>query len=171
MGEPKNQPPFTRPVKGGPKQIEPPIRDQFVEWLMWGVYNHDRFIYSERRPIPVKLKPAAKGPIVTDCSGFITLMAKWAGAPDPNGLKYNGEGYTGTLLDYGLLMLEAKALPGDLIIYGPGPGQHVVGITKILDGDFEVASHGKQGDPRLTTNSAEAAIHSAPVRFRRWLPA
>ena len=37
-------------------------------------------------------------PLTTDCSGFVTLCYAWAGAPDPRGLGYSGQGWTGTLL-------------------------------------------------------------------------
>jgi hypothetical protein len=48
------------------------------------------YTYDEIRPYPPNLyKPA---PVTTDCSGFVTLCYKTAGAADPNGLGYSGQG-------------------------------------------------------------------------------
>jgi cell wall-associated NlpC family hydrolase len=57
----------------------------------------------------------------TDCSAFVTLCYKAGGAPDPNGLNYNGQGFTGTLWNNGSLIQEAIAQPGDLVFYGSRP--------------------------------------------------
>ncbi|MHB8469552.1 MAG: Hint domain-containing protein [Gaiellaceae bacterium] len=46
---------------------------------------------SEMRPIPL----ARTLPLTTDCSGFVTLCYHLAGAPDPNGRGYDGQGWTG----------------------------------------------------------------------------
>lgn len=148
------------------------LRTQMVYWLEWGVAHKTQFTYSESRPIPVGLPAGTSQHIVTDCSGFVTLCAKWAGAPDPNGQGYSGQGYTGTLLTHCQAITEAQAEPGDLIVYGPYPGHHVVGIVeKLSRGDFQTASHGRQGDPRFVTYSLESRFQPAPAHFLRFLPA
>src|SRR5690348_13759387 len=40
------------------------------------------------------------GRITMDCSESITLMFRLAGLRDPNGLEYDGEGWTGTMLTH-----------------------------------------------------------------------
>lgn len=152
-------------------------RHALITWANWGVTNHAHINYEEVRPIPVNF-PHGHLPFTTDCSGFVTLMAKWAGCPDPNGLGYDGQGFTGTLLSHCKEVAALDAKPADLIVYGPGEGSHVVIITGVgpdgvivhEHGDFRVISHGKQGDPIVTSNSIEASIHAAPQRFLSWLP-
>ena len=43
----------------------------------------------------VRSRSAATLPLTTDCSGFVTVCYFLAGAPDPNGLDYSGEGLGG----------------------------------------------------------------------------
>jgi cell wall-associated NlpC family hydrolase len=94
-------------------------------------------------------KPDKTFPVETDCSGFVTLCYKWAGAPDPSGLKYAELGYTGTLLDHaakhGAIHLDvAKAKIGDMIVFGPGTGEHVVLVIE-EGADPLCMSHGGPG--------------------------
>ncbi len=79
----------------------------------WCVLNRSRIHYSEVRPIPVDLS-FGELPFTTDCSGFVTMLARWAGLPDPNGLGYSGSGYTGTLLTH-LLPIPSSSQPGAVI--------------------------------------------------------
>ena len=63
---------------------------------------------------------------------------------DPNGLGYNGYGYTGTLSQQGRQTRVPK--PGDLGFYGGGwPYSHVV----VSVGDGKCVSHGSEGGPYL----------------------
>lgn len=74
--------------------------------------------YGQVRPMPDSLysKEALAGGRI-DCSCFATLVFKEAGAPDPNGRAYSGEGYTGTLWNNGAAATGApRAL--DLALYG-----------------------------------------------------
>jgi hypothetical protein len=104
-----------------------------------------------------------------DCSSFVTGIARWAGCSDPNGLHYR-YGFTGTLLNHCNHIPPANAKPGDLIVYGPGSGHHVVVIVAPGgDGDLEVVSHGHQGTPELILHSIMAQYQPGPVSFLRWL--
>lgn len=79
-----------------------------------------------------------------DCSSFATWCYWVAGAKDPNGLGYNGMGYTGTLARNGRRVDSPRA--GDLIFYGGGwPYGHVA----IYIGGGRVVSHGSSGGPYL----------------------
>ena len=121
------------------------VRAQVVAAARWGIANAGQIHYAEVRPIP-QVEPGVypKLPFTTDCSGFVTMCYQYAGAPDPSGAGYDGgigrlgPEYTGTLLQHGV---EVKTpLPGDLIIYGPGTGHHVVIYLDTWHGAWRVAS-------------------------------
>lgn len=176
-------------VEQAPAIPHPPIvpvtnhRAAIITWANWGVTHHPHFNnqpqvnYAFTGYYPEHSKPGTL-PISVSCSGFITLMAEWANCPDPNGLAFDGRAYTGYMLDHCTEIAALDAKPADLIVYGPGEGEHVViivgvgpdGVLVHEHGDFRVISHGKQGDPIVTSNSIEASIHAAPQRFLRWLP-
>jgi peptidoglycan hydrolase-like protein with peptidoglycan-binding domain len=60
-----------------------------------------------------------------DCSSSVTGACWLAGVPDPNGLGYNGQGYTGTLVTHGFRI--SSPVLGALGFYGSGwPYKHVV---------------------------------------------
>ncbi len=124
-------------------------RAMLVSLAYWAVREHAHWNYAEIRPIPVG-DHVKHLPVITDCSGFVTLLAKWAGLPDPNGNGYSGEGYTGTLLSHLPHISKQQARRGDLVVFGPGTGYHVVMLMQSgLYPDPLVASHGQQGDPNL----------------------
>ncbi len=114
--------------------------------------------------------PAGSLPQSCVCSSFVTGLAKWAGASDPNGLNFNPVGYTGTLLEHCNKITKTQARMGDLIVYGPGTGHHAVFTLEKLPGDFWVASHGHQGDPSRVLHSHFLAYFGASsARYLRWL--
>jgi hypothetical protein len=93
-------------------------RQRIVAAARWGIANEPRIHYGEARPFPL----SRRLPLTTDCSGFVTLCYFLAGAADPNGLGYDGEGWTGTLLRH---LPEAPRLrPGDIVVWGAYPGRH-----------------------------------------------
>src|SRR5262249_4886351 len=70
-------------------------------------------------------------PIWEDCSSSVTWLFYQAGAPDPNGLNYNGYGFTGTQVAHGTRINSSEIQAGDLVFYGPGPNRsHVVMAMK-----------------------------------------
>ena len=148
----------------------PTIRQKIVEHARWGIAHASQIHYTEdtRRDDFLKATPHDKLPLWTDCSGFATLCYLLAGAPDPNGLGYRTVGYTGTLLDHGVPV--EKPLPGDLIIYGPGTGHHVVIYLDTWHGAWRVASHGYELGPLLELQHREQLVQPAPVRIRSYLP-
>jgi cell wall-associated NlpC family hydrolase len=114
-----------------------------------------------------------KNPITCDCSAFITYLWSWNGCPDPNGLNYDGEGYTGTLLTHdehiaqilsnNEVIAREKARPGDLVVYGPGAGEHV---AIVVQGGLDplTVSMGQEGDPSYVYVSQDGRI---PQTFLR----
>ena len=101
-------------------------------------------------------------------------MAKWAGLPDPNGLHFDGQGYTGTLLSHCLHIPFVDVRPGCLVVFGPYPGHHVILVTGLVRDrngpltDLECVSHGKPGDPSKVLASVEQARQPFPASYLTW---
>lgn len=99
--------------------------------------------------------------ITTDCSETVTLMFRLAGLRDPNGLQYDGEGYTGdmlTHLDHFDNWAEVHA--GTLIVFGKFPGTHVVMVTH-PDGDNPIVySHGSHARSAIWDLATERSYHA-----------
>lgn len=91
------------------------IRKAIVAEAYWGLANNGLFIYAQVRPMPTSLRVREARDRV-DCSTFVTLCYKAAGAIDPNGLGYNGQGYTGS--QWGRGEAIASPQPGDVAFYG-----------------------------------------------------
>jgi hypothetical protein len=130
-----------------PAPLGTPVRDLYVEMLNYTLAHPSNWRYQEVRPIPYWLPYKTSETIITDCSGSVSLHAKWAKAPDPNGLSFNGEGYTGTILEHCQHITSYMLKPGDLVVFGSYPGTHCVAYL----GSGEVFSHGEPGDPRRYT--------------------
>ena len=91
------------------------VRARVVEAAEAALAKSRSFKYSRVRPMAASLSdPEAY--TRTDCSSFVTLCYKAAGAPDPNGQDYDGTGYTGTLVQQGRWVDDPE--PGDLVFYG-----------------------------------------------------
>jgi len=88
--------------------------------LFW--YGHRSSIaYSQVRPFQL-CKPQ-QVPSRWDCSAFVTNCHYAGGAPDPNGRGYDGQGYTGTLINHGHKVNFNDLELGDLIFYGFSSGR------------------------------------------------
>lgn len=140
-------------------------RAKIISYCEWGIENSARIHYAMVRPIPVATPK--KLPLVTDCSGFATLAYKYACAPDPNGNNYNGYGYTGTMLRHGRKV--TAPLPGDLLIYGPFPGHHVVVFMEVWRGAWVVCSHGQEIGPLRMLQHREELVQGYKPEIRRYL--
>lgn len=138
------------------------VRAAIVANAKWGVSHSSQIHYQQLRPIE-GLKVVRKLPLHTDCSGFATLCYKWAAAPDPNGFRYNGYGYTGSLMNHMANISRSQLKPGDLVVFGYYPGEHVV----IYIGNGKVISHGKEGDPKAATLAAYEGSFSGPTNYLR----
>jgi len=124
-----------------------------------GTYEYDKI-----RPYPSSLFTGSI-PRKTDCSGYVTLCYKAAGAADPNGLGYSGQGYTGTLLAHGTSIDQSDAEGADLVFWA-GP-DHVA----IYAGGGIVYEFGSNPGPISTTLTEENGYHSQFLGFRRYLAA
>jgi cell wall-associated NlpC family hydrolase len=173
-GEAKNEAPFTTAVASP----TPSVRDEMVKWANWGIANHALFDYTEgpERMSMIHLAPGETTQrISADCSGFATGCAKWAGAPDPNNQHFDGQGYTGTMLEYCKQITLAQVRPGDLVVYGPPPGHHVCIVIGLVEEggktvDLQLSSHGEQGDPHEVLHSVEQEYQPTPATFLSFIP-
>lgn len=110
------------------------------------------FHYAQIRPIPDSI---TSYPVTTDCSGFVTLVYKAAGAPDPNGGSYQKGEPTSSYIEFahGQKVLAASTVqPGDLVFFP----DHVA----VCIGHGMCVSHGSEGGPRIVSIASEAAYKS-----------
>lgn len=159
------------PKHTAPKPAKKPdgARERFVDICRWAIANSAQIHYAETRPMPITVK-AKTLPLTVDCSGSTTLFAKWAGAPDPNGLGYNGEGFTGTLMNHCRKISRNQVRPGDLAVFGSYPGHHVAVVVGVKpNGDLELESHGSEAGPLDIALSVEQR-YQPPVAFYSFLP-
>ena len=127
-------------------------RQTFVEWATWFANNKEThpFNYTEG---PLRMSAIGqwpiKFPVNADCSAFVTFCAWLSGMTDPNGLSYNHEGYTGTLLGnvHNGHIPQVDVEPGDIVVYGATPGEHTAIIVEKQGANLLTVSHGEQGDP------------------------
>ncbi len=141
----------------------PALRGRIVANAQWGIAHEPQIHYEQLRPIDGLHEPR-KLPLHTDCSGFATLCYAWAAAPDPNGLGYSGQGYTGTLLRHMKPVAADAAQPGDLVVFGPPPGHHVALVLE-PGPDPLLCSHGEEQGPLAIRFSVESAYQPAPASW------
>jgi cell wall-associated NlpC family hydrolase len=133
-------------------------RQRIVAAARWGMANEPRIHYGQVRPMPL----ARTLPLTTDCSGFVTLCYYLAGAPDPNGLGYTGQGWTGTLLRH--LAPTVYLRPGDIVVWGADPGHHCALVLE--DGDDPLmCSHGRERGPLAIRYSDECLLQPPIVAW------
>jgi len=154
--------------------LTPPLtrRQRIVKWARWGVDHTAEIHYTETpgRSEWLRVRPFDRLPLTTDCSGFATLCYRLAGARDPNGLNYVTLGYTGTLLDHAnrsgqILTDVSKAKRGDLIVYGPGTGEHVAIVVEPGPDPLTV-SHGDEQGPEYIKVSQDGRRPQRVCRYR-----
>ena len=105
--------------------------------------------------------------LTMDCSESVTLLCKLAGLKDPNGLNYNGAGWTGTLLDHLPHYYAATSAGiGALVVFGVGnPSREHVCMVRRTGSDPLLFSHGQERGPFFIPLSVEKRYHSAPYTF------
>jgi hypothetical protein len=122
------------------------IRDRIVAAAEKAHAHVNSYHYAQARPMAKSLFSQEAYRKGIDCSEFVTLCYKAAGARDPNGLDYNGSGYTGTLESHG--RYTSKPHPGDLVFYGPGEASGgAPGHVGIYIGNGEVIEMGGTPGP------------------------
>jgi hypothetical protein len=138
-------------------------RQYVVRLCHWGIINKASIHNAEVRPMPhTKAHVLPHLPLTTDCSGWVTLCYQYAGAADPNGLSYDGQGYTGTLLKHMKHISIGKVQLGDLVVYGckSNPnGHHVAAIIAVgshTPDTIQTCSHGSEAGPLEISVTHEA---------------
>jgi len=101
------------------------VRDRIVSGQNWLLAHRYQMPYAQVRPYPhfrsngtLSTSDLYRG---TDCSGSVTALCEYGGARDPNGLDYDGTGYTGTLRGHAratrTMIALSQAKRGDLTHY------------------------------------------------------
>jgi hypothetical protein len=119
-----------------------------VQYAKDSINNEPRIHYSQNRPMTHLGVPPAEG-FTCDCSGHSTGCYYEAGWPDPNGMGYNGSGYTGTLIN-NPKVTGASFQVGDLAIYGTSPSNTTHVVTCFQAGNNSTSrwvSHGSEAGP------------------------
>ena len=125
--------------------------------------------YAEVRPMStarltesqLRCRFAAGSTITCDCSESITMMFRMAGLSDPNGLHYDGEGYTGTMLEHLPHFTNWEEVhAGTLIVFGDPPGHHVVMVVEPNGVNPTVYSHGSYSDKAIWSLDTERGYQS-----------
>ena len=181
---PRQPSPFARhpadpPPAHQPQPLTPAVRDSqlraaILVWaneLLGPLRGRCHYTEGPERLSMYHMAPGdpGDGPITADCSSSVSGLYKWAGAPDPNRLDYGGDPFTGTLLEAMRPIGVAQVKPGDLIVYGPGSGEHVaLVLERIGSGDFWLFNNGgPDGAPpsrvRHSGNVAWFAAHGSDV--------
>lgn len=88
-------------------------------------------------------------PHYEDCSSLVTWLYWLVGAPDPNGLGYNGYGFTGTQIMHGRRISASQLRPGDLVFYGGWTRWSAPTHVAVYIGNGKVVSHGSESGPQV----------------------
>jgi peptidoglycan hydrolase-like protein with peptidoglycan-binding domain len=144
----------------GLQKVRPPKRDAIVQAVMLGYQHRYNIHYTQgslrMQGVTRHLRPP-NYPNYADCSSFATWAYWVAGAADPNGLGYNGYGYTGTLINHGRRISRSQLQPGDLVFYGHN---YIPSHVAIYVGGGRIVSHGSESGPLLLPVGYRSDIHS-----------
>jgi cell wall-associated NlpC family hydrolase len=144
------------------------LRAKIVQFARWGIQHEPSIHYQQLRPVDGLGRPR-KLPLYTDCSGFVTLCYKWAGATvDPNGGNFTGA-YTGTMLQHCRHIALSAVQPGDLVVWGAYPGHHVALVLE-PGADPLLCSHGQEKGPIAIPFSVESRYQPTPAAWLACLP-
>lgn len=140
------------------------LRQRIANYALWGTSENvePKIHYSQDARRMQGIDHPKQLPLWTDCSAYVTLCYNWAGAPDPNGTNYNGQGYTGTLLRNMRHIPVAKTQIGDIIVWDlpeGNTGVHAVIVVEANGPDPRVVSHGQENGPKLTSFSVVNRWH------------
>jgi hypothetical protein len=128
------------------------VRQRIVEVAIYDSLHNSLMHYTQGPQRMYGVRNRIRPPEVPkyeDCSSFATYCYWVAGAPDPNGLHYNGYGYTGTQIDNGRRV--ANPSPGDICFYGWGYN----GAPKheaLYIGSGKIVSHGSDSGPQIRSS-------------------
>jgi hypothetical protein len=103
--------------------------------------------------------------VTMDCSEAVTFVFRLAGLEDPNGLNYNGEGFTGTLLSHLPHYTDInRAHPGAIVIFGTGTGDHACIVLEHDISNPFLFSHGSEIGPlKIQLEDEKRAHEGQPI--------
>lgn len=138
-------------AQGGSTEGPEGQRATIVATALFAYNKRDQIHYTmgpqRMEGVTHKIKPP-HFPSFGDCSSMVTWYYWVAGAPDPNGVNYNGTGFTGTLAQHGETVSIDQSKPGDYVLYGSGPPwHHVALLVGVKNGKHMVVSHGSEPGP------------------------
>lgn len=135
------------------------VRQAILNECAWGVRNTAQIHYEQIRPTPNQRWKSHLLPITTDCSGSTEAIFFAAGAPDPSGLGYNGQGNTATLYGNAEHVPISDLIGGDMIVCFQGTEtEHVyIVVERLAGGDLKLFSHGQESTPAFEKLSSVAA--------------
>ena len=152
----------------------PAARSHLARLMDYSYRERGRIHYAQVRPMRTRrihslhmLQQALALPagITCDCSESVTMLCHIAGLDDPNGFGYDGTGYTGTLLHHLPHLANARTCKlGDLVVFGPGSGDHVC-MVRQSGANPLLWSHGQESGPIFISLRAEDAYQRNPTRF------
>lgn len=119
-------------------------RAKGVRYCLYAYSNREYMHYTQDSRRMTDMAPPPNVPNDTDCSGFSTWIYKSVGLPDPNGMGYNGYGYTGTQIENGHAVPLSALKVLDLIFYGSP-----VGHVAVYIGGGRVCSFGSEPGPYI----------------------
>lgn len=147
---------------------------QQLKNIMTVMHQHSsQFNYAQIRPMSLtKLtksefysKLHAGDKFVSDCSETVTAIFKWSGFKDPNGLGYNNEGNSETMLNHLRNFFVPRLANIGTIVHFVNP-EHVgvVYKTSRIRGNPTIFEHGSPGIAMLPV-SEEKVFHNGPVTY------
>jgi hypothetical protein len=148
MHGPQKQPPKPAPTHHTP----PSVRDVLHQLMTETAGNAYGWNYREVRPLPIPAR-LAHG-VNADCSYGCVVLCKWAGAPDPTGMGFDGYGNSVSMYQHLEHIPLAQATVGDCLVFGPDGEWHATMIYR-PGPDPVLWSHGHQGAPNLYPLSAD----------------
>lgn len=96
-----------------------------------------------------------------DCSESCTLVPRLSGWKDPNGLRFDGYGWTGTMLSHLPHFTDWNEVhKGTLIVFGSYPGTHVVMCIEPNGDNPLVYSHGSHAAHAIWDMNTERQYHT-----------
>lgn len=147
-------------------------RTKLVDLANWLIGKAPQIHYEASRPMQTRhlthaqaAEIFAKGRTISmDCSESVTLLYRWVGLHDPNGLGYDGAGNSGDMWRH-LPHYEnpGNAHPGALVTYGPGGDEHVCMVIQHGANPL-LFSHGSEIGPLRISLSNETAAHQGQPR-------
>lgn len=142
--------------------------------VMSMLVRHQRQVhYRQFRPMDITAWSRAHldyemshgGQFWADCSEMTTALFHWVGAKDPNGMGFNGWGWSGSIWEHLPHFSNARdAKIGSIVTFGPGGSEHVATVFS-PGSDPVLFSHGDENGPGLIRLSSAAPYLQSPVTF------